>query len=130
MTSQQLRGALGYTGIGASNLAYGSLGKMMAERLSFSVSDRPENRPGLVVLSTGDGAGEHFAWIMRPQLAAALEQSGIVDARDDGLIDAPDVDFNQGFIETATEGRRQLVKHLRRERNRSLVESKKLQRTN
>lgn len=46
MTSQQLRGALGYTGIGASNLAYGSLGKMMAERLSFSVSDRPENRPG------------------------------------------------------------------------------------
>lgn len=126
ITSQQLRDALGYKGIGASNLAYGSLGKLLAEQLGFSVSDRPTNRPGWWrVLSTGDGAREHFTWIMRSQLASALEQAEVVDPRDDGLIDAPDVDFNQGIVGTATEGRRQLVTHLRRERNRSLIESKK-----
>jgi predicted HNH restriction endonuclease len=126
VTSQQLRDAFGYTGIGASNLAYGFLGKLVAERLGFSVSDRPVTRPGWWrALSTGDGAGEHFTWIMRPQLASALELSGMVDSRDDGLIDAPDVDFNQSILGTAREGRRQLVKHLRRERNRGLVESKK-----
>lgn len=126
MTSQQLRDALGYTGIAASNLAYGNLGKLVAERLRFSVADRAANRPGWWrVLSTGDGTGEHFTWIMRPQLASALEHVGIVDSRDDGVINAPDIDFTQGIEETAIEGRRQLVTHLRRERNRGLVEMKK-----
>lgn len=126
VTSQQLRDALGYAGIGASNLAYGSLGKLFAERLGFSVADRPVNRPGWWrVLSTGDGAGEHFTWIMRSQLASALEQAGVVDPRSDGLIDAPDVDFNQEIVGIAIEGKRKLVTHLRRERNRGLIESKK-----
>jgi predicted HNH restriction endonuclease len=126
VTSQQLRDALGYTGIAASNLAYGTLGKLVAERLMFSVADRSVNRPGWWrVLSTGDGAGDHFTWIMRPQLASALEHVGIVDSRDDGVIDAPDIDFARGIEEIAIEGRRQLVTHLRRERNRGIVEMKK-----
>jgi hypothetical protein len=39
VTSQQLRDALGYTSIGASNLAYGRLGKLLAGRLGFGVAD-------------------------------------------------------------------------------------------
>lgn len=126
VTSQQLCNALGYGGIGASNLAYGNLGKLLASQLGFSVEDRPDHRPGWWrVLSTGDGAGEHFTWIMRPQLASALEQLGIVDSGNDGLIDAPDVDLHEGIVEIGVEGRKRLVMHLRRERNRALVGRKK-----
>ena len=126
VTSQELRSSLGYKGIAASNGAYGTLGKLLAGHINFSVSDRPENRPGWWrTLSTGDGAGDHFTWIMRPQLADALVSVGIVDASNSGLIDAPDVDLPALVSQVATEGRKQLVFHLRRERNRGLVKSKK-----
>ena len=126
VTSQDLRDALQYAGIGASNLAYGRLGKKLGQKVGFHVGDRPPDRPGWWrAISTSDKIGDHYTWILRPQLASALEQAGIVDPRADGLIDAPDVDLPQNLIGFATEGRVNLVQHLRRERNRSLVAAKK-----
>lgn len=126
VTSQDIRDALNYGGIGASNLAYGRLGRKLGQQLGFDVNDRPADRPGWWrAIASSDKIGDHYTWTLRPQLASALEQAGIVDPESDGMIDAPDVDLPQSLVDFATEGKKTLVQHLRRERNRSLVAAKK-----
>ncbi len=126
VTSQEIRDSLEYSRIGASNLAYGRLGKKLGIRLGFDVGDYPANRPGWWrAVATSDKVGDHYTWVLRPQLASALEYTGIVNPETDGLIDAPDVDLPRNLVDIATEGRVILVQHLRRERNRSIVAAKK-----
>ena len=74
-------------------------------------------------ISTGDGSGDHFIWIMRPELANALVETGLVDSANDGLA-MVDVDIHANSY-AAVEGRRKLVLHLVRERNQALVAAKK-----
>lgn len=127
ITAQELTAALNYKDIGGANLVYGFLGKLVAEKVGFSVEDKPNGRPGWCrAIATGDGKKEHFTWIMRRDFAEALRIAGIVDPEDDGaLIDAPDIDLNVNTVESSLEGRKKLVVHLRRERSRGLVETKK-----
>jgi len=125
VTSQDIRDHFGYTSIGSSNLLYGSLGKQLATALPMQTE--PTGSPRTKYwrsLSTGDGDGEHFIWIMRPELANALVVAGIVDASADGLPMVPDVDIHPSSF-SVVEGRRKLVTHLLRERNRALVDAKK-----
>ncbi len=125
VTSQDIRDHFGYTSIGASNLLYGSLGKQLATALPMQTESNSSPRTQYwKSLSTGDGSGEHFIWIMRPELANALVDTGIVHASTDGLAMVPDVDIHPSSF-SAVEGRRKLVTHLLRERNRALVDAKK-----
>ncbi len=57
---------------------------------------------------------------MRPELANALVETGLVDSANDGLAMVPDVDIHANSY-AAVEGRRKLVLHLVRERNQALV---------
>lgn len=125
VTSQEIRDHFGYSSIGASNLLYGTLGKTLATQLPMETETPDSNRNYYWrALSTGDGSGEHFLWIMRPELANALVETGFVQPGNDGVAIAPDVDIHvAGF--SALEGRPKLVLHLVRERNRALVAAKK-----
>jgi predicted HNH restriction endonuclease len=125
VTSQEIRDHFGYAGIAASNSLYGTVGKRFATSLKMETKPLGSMRMEYwKSLSTGDGAGEHFQWIMRPELASALIECGKVSADNDGIAIAPDVDIHT-TNRSAVEGRRKLVIHLTRERNRSLVDAKK-----
>ncbi|WP_346291687.1 HNH endonuclease [Sphaerothrix gracilis] len=125
VTSQDIRDHFSYGGIGASNLLYGKLGNKFATALPMETEPKGSARTRYwKSLSTGDGTGEHFIWIMRPELANALIETGIVQPETDGLALVPDVDIHASTF-SAVEGRRKLVIHLVRERNRELVKQKK-----
>jgi predicted HNH restriction endonuclease len=125
VTSQDIRDHFGYTSIGASNLLYGSLGKQLATALPMQTEQEGSTRTRFwKSLSTGDGSGDHFIWIMRPELANALVETGLVDPANDGLAMVPDLDIHANTY-SAVEGRRKLVLHLVRERNQALVAEKK-----
>lgn len=125
VTSQDIRDHFGYSSIGASNLLYGNLGKQFAAALPMQTEPEGSSRTRYwKALATGDGSGEHFIWIMRPELANALVQTNLVDPSTDGLVMVPDVDVHAASF-SAVEGRRKLVIHLIRERNRSIVAAKK-----
>ena len=67
--------------------------------------------------------GDHFTWIMPPELASALIETEVVLPETDGLALVPDVDIHASSF-SAVEGRAKLVLHLVRERNRELVSAK------
>ena len=125
VTSQDIRDHFGYSSIGASNLLYGTLGSKFAAQLPMETETPDSSRTRYWrALSTGDGSGEHFIWIMRPELANALVETQIVQPETDGLALVPDVDIHASNF-SAVEGRAKLVLHLVRERNRALVAAKK-----
>lgn len=125
VTSQDIRDHFGYTSIAASNLLYGTLGKQLATVLPMQTEPEGSTRTRFwKSLSTGDGSGDHFIWIMRPELANALVETGLVDSANDGLAMVPDLDIHATSY-SAVEGRRKLVMHIVRERNQALVASKK-----
>ena len=124
VTSQDIRDHLGCSSIGRSNLVYGSLGKKLAVALPMQTEPEGAKRTRYwKSISTGDGSGDHFIWIMRPELANALVETGLVDSANDGLA-MVDVDIH-AISYAAVEGRRKLVQHLVRERNQALVAAKK-----
>jgi predicted HNH restriction endonuclease len=124
MTSQRLRDELGYTGIAASNGAYGKLGHLIADAVGFDPqSTAIERRGWWRSISTGDDTGENFVWFMRPQLAEALVSLNLVDSYTDGTVDLIDPDIPDTL--SVVEGRLRLRSHLARERSRSLVAAKR-----
>ena len=125
VSSQDIRDAFNYDGIGLSNKLYGTLGRQLAEALPMQTEPVGASRTQYwSALSKRDGSGEHIMWIMRPELANALVQVGLVDPSTDGVVNVPDVDIHSESV-TAVEGRAKLVSHLVRERNRALIEAKK-----
>jgi predicted HNH restriction endonuclease len=72
----QLAYAVGYPNYRSANLNYGLLAKAIARQIGISL----RNRLNLSVISTWEGlerrSGEHFTFVMRAELAAALEQLG------------------------------------------------------
>jgi len=125
VTSQDIRDHFGCTSIGASNLLYGSLGKQLATALPMQTEPEGSKRTCCwKSISTGDGTGDHFIWIMRPELANALVETGLVDPVNDGLAMVSDLDIHANSC-SAVEGRRKLIMHLKRERNQALVAAKK-----
>ena len=124
MTSQRLRDELGYSGIAASNGAYGKLGHLIADGVGFDPqSTAIERRGWWRSISTGDDTGENFVWFMRPQLAEALVSLNLVDSYTDGTVDLIDPDIPDSL--SVLEGRLRLRSHLARERSRSLVAAKR-----
>lgn len=72
VTVRRLSHAANYENYNAANLQYGTLGRLIGEQLNWYPS-----RPYFNVLSTGKRvANEEYNWIMRPQVAQALEQLG------------------------------------------------------
>ena len=71
ITARQLADAVGFQNYGGANLQYGLLGGLLGSVLGLSSRHSS-------VLATGIDAGEEdnpeFLFVMRPQLAAALEQ--------------------------------------------------------
>ena len=125
VTSQDIRDHFGYSSIGASNLLYGKLGSKFATQLPIETETPDSSRTRYWrALSTGDGSGDHFIWIMRPELANALVETNLVRPETDGLALVPDVDIHAASF-SAVEGRAKLVLHIVRERNHALVAAKK-----
>jgi predicted HNH restriction endonuclease len=125
VTSQRLRDVLGYSGIAASNGAYGRLSKKIADAVGFKTQYDGEDRfHWWRAIAEGDKSQDHFTWVLRDELARALVTLGLLDATTDGMTTMPDIDLH---LETygAKEGATKLVLHLRKERNRVLVEKKK-----
>lgn len=77
ITATELANALGYATYNFVNRVYGEVGKLVAEALDITP---PRRRNGTYmywsILSSGDHTlkeDEHFRWVMRKELAEALE---------------------------------------------------------
>ncbi len=66
--------SLGFTHYGRVNLLYGQLGKTLGEKLGFN--PMKERLGAIITFEKRDG---EWHWIMRPQLANALEKLGFVN---------------------------------------------------
>ncbi|HBE68629.1 MAG TPA: hypothetical protein DDW52_10830 [Planctomycetaceae bacterium] len=98
------------------NLVYGRLASLFAHELEFDTWPESHNSHWYRAISTWNGTG----WTMRPQLAEALIDCGMVDRELDGLL------LEEHVAEfSTTEGRRVLVQHLVRERDSSLARRKR-----
>ncbi len=79
ITATQLAEAVGFQNYNATNLQYGTLGKEIAGFLSYIPPKRKNGEPiWFWVLSSGNDASDetmngHYEFIMRPELAQALE---------------------------------------------------------
>lgn len=81
-TARQLSAVTGYHGFSAACAIYGKAGRFVAEALGIKPPRDDSNSPGWwTVLSAGDGAHGEFLWIMRRQVATALERLGWVGER-------------------------------------------------
>lgn len=80
ITSTRLAEAAGYANYNAANLHYGTMGKLLAHHLGFLPKKRPNGeRMWWQTLSSGNDASDatidgHFEFVMRPELAEALEE--------------------------------------------------------
>lgn len=79
ITATQLAEAAGYRNYNAANLQYGTLAFNVAGQLGFTPETRPDGTPQCwttLSYSTpnepADAENEHFQFIMRPELVAAL----------------------------------------------------------
>jgi predicted HNH restriction endonuclease len=122
LSRTELSARLGYSKPAASNLSYGGLAKEIA--LQLGVEQVGKSRTDWwKVLATREASNEGFAWKLRPQVASALEQLGLVDKWKDGN-SIPDLDISTD-IAAGIEGRLILRTHLSRERNAAIVRAKK-----
>jgi predicted HNH restriction endonuclease len=79
-TAGQLAAAMEYKGFGGACLAIGFAGKALAGSLEIAppCGNNPEEN-WWSVIADGDGSGQYFLWIMRPQVVEALESLDLVD---------------------------------------------------
>jgi 5-methylcytosine-specific restriction enzyme A len=75
ITATQMSKALGYPTYAVANLHYGKLGRLVAEQLEWS----PLPEQTIFVLVTFNKPEREWHWIMRPQVAEALERIGWVE---------------------------------------------------
>jgi len=84
LTATQLADAAGYKKFNSANLQYGLLGEMLNEELCMEL---PQHENGAAiqtfVLATGTeeatSIDEQWLWIMRPEVAEAIEHLGLLD---------------------------------------------------
>ncbi|MDD2772327.1 MAG: HNH endonuclease [Elusimicrobiales bacterium] len=77
ITASQMATAMGYKNHSAANLHYGHIGKMIGQQLKPAFS--PEQT--VFVCATFEKPGKEWFWVMRPQLAQALENLGLVSGK-------------------------------------------------
>jgi hypothetical protein len=75
MTATRLAEQVGFENYGAVNLQYGLLARLVAEQLALEVGDV---EVGILVdfVDPGHVANEHYLWVMRPNVAQAIEDLG------------------------------------------------------
>ena len=101
VTVPQLAKAVGYLSFSPVNLHYGKLGRL----LSDEIGKLPERSPysgklrWFRVLSSGEPSKSGFLWTMRPELATALEELGIVKSVESRLPE--EIDVAEVFVEGA-----------------------------
>jgi 5-methylcytosine-specific restriction protein A len=76
MTATQMAKAMGYINFNAANLHYGKLGKLVGETMGWV----PVPDTTLYVLAEFEKLGHEWHWIMRPQVAHALERLGWINS--------------------------------------------------
>jgi len=123
-TAPEMASALGFGSYSVANAQYGRLANLVGKKLGYS--PEPERLGTLVLFEKRDG---RWHWRMRPEVARALEvlrwvEKTSVRSHEDVAVPPrlPDIDL---LSLTAREGRRRLVQHLRRERNRFVIKAKK-----
>lgn len=95
VTAGQLAQLIGYDHYQPINRWYGELGRLLAPYLGDPPEYFDSGKPAwFSYLSTWDSRVGHFWWIMRPNLAQALEMLGLVKKTDSALPDE--------VVETAT----------------------------
>jgi len=79
LTPTQMSKAIGYLNFNASNLHYGKLGKLVGEKLGWSPTKK-ESQGGVAVyiLAEIEQSGQECLWIMRPQVAQAIEKLELI----------------------------------------------------
>lgn len=75
ITATQMARALGYKHYGVANSQYGNLGRKVRELLG-GAADSIDQRLGMFV--TFDKRNDEWHWVMRPEVARALEMLGLV----------------------------------------------------
>ena len=75
LTATQMAKAMGYYSFKGANLHYGKLGKIVGKALDWDTATEKEAQgaPGIFVLSEFKKPGKEWFWIMRPEVAQALE---------------------------------------------------------
>ncbi|VGO20975.1 hypothetical protein [Pontiella sulfatireligans] len=78
LTATELAAAARYDNYSAANLHYGKLGKLLGAHLPFEPNKKEGGTPiWITILAVGDPEtpeGEHYRWIMRPELVQALKE--------------------------------------------------------
>lgn len=79
VSATRLAEEVGYDGYGGANLQYGELAKEIASALAIDVKDG-DVAVGILVdfVEPGYAGNQHFLWVMRPNVAQALEDLGWV----------------------------------------------------
>lgn len=99
VTAPQLAKAIGYSSFSPVNLHYGKLGRLLAEELGRF----PKRYGGVIywffALSSGAHSKSGYLWTMRPELATALEELGIVKNIESRLPE--EIDVAEVFVEGA-----------------------------
>jgi hypothetical protein len=72
ITATGMAQALGYSAHSAANLHYGTLGRLIGEQLGW----RPLPENPILVLVTFARPGEEWHWVLRPEVARAIERLG------------------------------------------------------
>lgn|GEM_PF-816280 len=86
ITASQMATAMGYKNHSAANLHYGHIGKMIGQQLKPAFL--PEQT--VFVCATFEKPGKEWLWVMRPQLAQALENLGLITEKPvHGIISTP-----------------------------------------
>jgi len=80
-TAPQITSALGLGDkAGPANAKLGNLGKRIAKYLSIDMPERENNSPGWwKIIAYGEQKPEGFTWLLRPELAEALIELGLLD---------------------------------------------------
>jgi 5-methylcytosine-specific restriction protein A len=73
ISATQMSNAMGYATFGGANLHYGKLGRLLGEMLGW----HPDT--AIYVLAEFEKPNREWFWIMRPQVAEAIEALGWVD---------------------------------------------------
>lgn len=79
VTAPQLTKSVGYPNFNSANPHYGKLGRMIYEAIqTFSRKHKHLEYNWFLVLSSGAHGTRGYLWTMRPELATALEELGLV----------------------------------------------------
>lgn len=79
-TAPQLAAVLGYKGFGGANIVMGGAGRRISKELGIAppwASDKHPNWFSIVANAVGTDIG--CLWVMRPELASALEKTKLID---------------------------------------------------